>query len=96
MTPYEEYAVINAKIAELTNQKDSLKVQILQDMIEKGETKVKTDIGSFAIAKLKTWTYSDKVIALGEKYKAEKAKEESTGDATFVESDSLRFTGIKI
>jgi hypothetical protein len=93
---YDEYAVVNAKIANLIAEKDVLKEKILTGMVEKGETKVNTGVGSFAIAKLKSWTYPEKVLAIGEKFKAEKAKAESTGDATFVENDSLRFTMLKL
>lgn len=95
-SPYEEYALLDAKIKALTNQKDELKVQILEAMIDSGEEKVSTSVGSFAISKLKTWTYTSKVTELEEEYKACKAEEESTGDATFVEKPSLRFTQIKL
>ena len=93
---YEEYALIDAKIKALTNKKDEMKIQILEDMVESGEEKVSTSVGSFAIAKLKTWTYTDKVTEAEEEFKALKAEEESTGDATFVEKPSLRFTQIKL
>lgn len=95
-TPYEEYAVLDSKIKALTAQKDELKTKIIEDMIEKGEEKISTGIGSFTISMLKTWTYTPKVAKLEEEYKAQKAYEESTGDATFVEKPSLRFTGIKL
>jgi hypothetical protein len=93
---FEEYAILDSKIKELTNQRDEVKIQILETMVECGEEKISTSVGSFAIAKLKTWTYTDKVAELEEEYKAQKAEEESTGDATFVEKPSLRFTAIKL
>jgi len=93
---YEEYAILDAQIKELTNKKDEIKVQILEDMIANEEEKISTSVGSFAITKLKTWSYTDEVTKLEEEYKAQKATEESNGDATFVEKPSLRFTGIKL
>ena len=93
---YEEFALVNAKIAELTVVKDALKVDILNEMAEKGEKKVETGVGSFTVAKLKSWVYPDKVVKLGEDFKVAKAKAESNGEATYTENDSLRFTQIKL
>ena len=93
---YEEYAILDAQIKELNNKKDSLKVQILEDMIANEEDKISTSVGSFSIAKLKSWTYTDKVDILKQELDAQKASEESTGEATFEEKPSLRFTGIKL
>ena len=93
---YQEYAVLDAKIKTLTEAKDALKVKILEDMAERKEEKAETSFGKFTISMLKTWTYTKKVAELEEEYKARKAQEESTGDATYVEKPSLRFTGIKL
>ena len=96
MSHYEEYAVLDAQIKALTAQKDGIKVKILEDMVNSGEEKIQTSVGKFSISKLKSWTYSDKVTDLEEKYKAEKAHEEMAGIATFEEKPSLRFTGINL
>ena len=93
---HEEYAVIDAKIRALTAQKDSLRVRILEDMIENKEKAIDTSVGRFSVTKLKTWTYTTKVEKLEEDYKALKATEQSTGDATFEEKESLRFTQFKL
>ena len=96
MNHYEEYAIIDAKIKDLENQKDSLRGLILKDMVDSGQDAIDTSVGKFSVTRLKAWTYPDKVIELGEKFKAAKANAESTGDATFVEKESLRFTQIKL
>jgi len=96
MKYYDEYAVLDAHIKELENKKDELRGLILKDMSESGEESIETAVGKFSVTKLKTWTYTEKVIELNEKWKALKAKEESTGDATYVEKESLRFTQIKL
>jgi len=96
MNNYEQYAIIDSKIKALTNQKDELKTKILEEMIESGEEKVKTSVGSFSKVVLKSWEYPEEVVKLGEEYKAAKASAESTGDATFTESNSLRFVQIKL
>jgi DNA-directed RNA polymerase subunit F len=93
---YEEYAVLDSKIKTLTEAKDVLKAKILEDMAERKEEKAETSVGKFTISMLKTWTYTPKVAKLEEEFKAQKAHEESTGDATFVEKPSLRFTQVKL
>jgi hypothetical protein len=95
-TLYEEYALIDAQMRDLENKKDTLRVHILKMMIEKDEQKVETPFGSFTIAKLKKWMYPDKVLKIGEDFKAAKAKSESTGEATYTEQESLRFTQTKL
>lgn len=96
MTEYEEYLVIDNKIKELTAQKEVLKTKILTAMVETGEKKKVTDVGTFTVSKLKTWTYSPLVTEMKDNLDAQKAKEESTGQATFVEKESLRFTGLSL
>lgn len=93
---YEEYASIDQKIKVLTEQKEQLRGVIVAEMLEKGEEKIETAVGSFSIARRKTWTYPEKVLEIGEKFKAAKAKSESTGEATYTEEESLRFNQIKL
>ncbi len=93
---YDEYAVINAEISRLEAKKDELKGLILQEMVESGEESVETQVGKFTITRSKSWVYPEKVIEMGDKFKAAKAKAESTGDATYTEKESLRFTAIKL
>ena len=89
---YDQYAVISAQIDALKVQKDEIKANIMAHMEENEESKVETAVGKFSITQLKTWTYTPKVKELNEEFKAQKATEESTGEATFVENPSLRFT----
>jgi len=96
MNIYEECGILDAKIKALQDQKDALRVKILEDMVSSGQSKVVTTVGTFSVAKLKTWTYPDYVTEMNENYKAAKAKAESTGDATYVESESLKFNPIKL
>ena len=93
---YEQYALLDAQIKDLTNKKNELKVEILQDMIARGVESEKNTLGKFTISLLKKWEYTDNVKELNEQYKTAKAREESTGDATYVEEESLRFTPSKI
>ena len=95
MTIYEEYAILEAQIKALENQKDSLRVGILKSMAEAGQKSVNTSMGKFSIVKLKVWIYPKSVLKIGDDFKAAKAKAESTGDATYTESESLRFNQIK-
>lgn len=95
-TIFEEYAVLTAQIKALTDKKDDLRDQILEDLSEQEVDTVATAVGKFTVAKLKSWTYSNKVAELEEEYKAQKALEESTGEATYEEKSSLRFNPIKL
>ncbi len=63
---YEEYAVIDAEIKALEGKKDELRVLILKDMVDQGQEAVETSVGKFSVTKLKTWTYPEKVLSLGE------------------------------
>jgi hypothetical protein len=96
MNIYYEYALLKTKMTELEAKEAELRTKILEEMVEKGEEKIETSIGSFKKATLKKWTYTDKVAELEEDFKARKALEQSTGDATFVEQPSLRFTPVKL
>lgn len=96
MNLYDEYAVLDDQIRRMTEKKENLRFEILANMEAQKTDRIETPIGKFTIAKLKTWTYPAKVLAINEKFKAEKAKAESTGDATYTEIDSLRFTKLAI
>ena len=93
---YEEYAVLNAQIKTLKAKQDELREAILQSIIAAGVSKVATSVGSFSVTNLKTWTYSLATVQMLEDIKAVKASEESTGEATFEEKPSLRFTMLKL
>lgn len=93
---YEEYASVDAQIKALELKKEQLRPHIIQMMIDDGIDKLETALGKFSITKLKKWVYSEAVNELADKLKAAKAREESTGDATFEETDSLRFTAAKL
>ena len=92
---FEEYAVLDAKIKQLTKEKDEMKVEIIQNFIDSAESTAETVVGKFTLATLKTWSYTDKVKKMDENFKAQKAMEQSTGEATFEEKPSLRFTAAK-
>ena len=89
---YEEYAMLDAEEAAIKEKKEQLRPHIVKMMIEKGEKKVETAVGSFSVGKRKSWTYPEAVKAINDQFKAAKAKAESTGEATFEEVDQLRFT----
>lgn len=93
---YEEYAILQSEIDALEAKKEQLRPHILKMMVEKGEKKVETSVGSFSVSKRKTWRYPEWVNAIGEQFDEAKAKAQSTGEAEFEESDSLRFTSAKL
>lgn len=96
---YEEYALITAQIKALEEKRDEKKEAIMQQMQDKGTEKQVHSLGSFSITKLKKWTYPEYILDLVDHVKAKKAKKakaESTGEATFTEEPSLRFTAAKL
>lgn len=92
---FTEYAVINARIKDLISLKEQLRETILEDMAKNKVEFQETASGRFSISKLKSWKYSSKVERANEELKAMKAMEESTGDASYEEKPSLRFTPVK-
>lgn len=93
---FGEYAELDAQIKALEAKKEQLRPHIVNMMIERGEEKVETEFGKFSVNALKKWSYPEEVVELGEEFKAAKAKAESTGEATYEETPSLRFTPAKL
>lgn len=93
---YEEYALLVTEEEKIKTKKEQLRPLIMEQMIRNGEKKVDTGVGSFSVNKLKKWTYPEHITKMEEDFKAEKAKTQSTGEATYVEEDSLRFTIVKL
>ncbi len=93
---YEEYALLESQEQDIKKKKEKLRPLIMQQMLAKGQKKIETGVGSFSVNPLKKWTYPERIVKMGEDFKAEKAKTESTGEATFVEEPSLRFTILKL
>jgi len=100
---YEEYAIIDSQIEVLEAKKADIRVKIVKDMTTRGVLTEKHSLGAFTITKLKSWTYPEyveekkkEVKAVEDEFKALKKKSEDVGDATYEESDSLRFTSVKL
>lgn len=93
---YEQFAILDAQVKEMTKQRDALKIAIIEDIVSRGEDKAETGVGKFKIVPLKTWTYSEQVDELKEALDARKATEEENDIATFTEKPSVRFTPIKL
>lgn len=93
---FEEYASVDMQIKALELKKDQLRPFLIDQMNDQKMEKVETSLGKFSITNLKKWNYTEKVTELSDELKARKAKEESTGEATFDEVPSLRFTASKL
>lgn len=93
---YEEYAAIDAEEKAIKLKKEQMRPFIIKRMVEEGIDKIETSLGKFSLTSNKTWTYPEEVVELGEEFKAAKAKAESTGDATYQEEPSFRFTSAKL
>lgn len=93
---FEQYALIDAQIAELETKKEAMRVTMIEHLVREGIEAVSTTLGKFTISKLKKWTYPQAVADKAEEVKTLKARYESTGEATYEEVPSLRFTKLKI
>jgi len=96
MNLYEEYGILVSQMKDLKVKQEEMRTKILGEMVEKDIPNFDISTGKFSIAYTKTWEYPSKVIKLEEDFKAAKAKAQSTKEAKFVETPSLRFTEIKI
>lgn len=96
MNKHEEYATLKDEIKRLTKQAEAIGKQIIEEMVDAGQDSLTLGIGKFTLSPRKTWTYPDRVTALGEKFDAEKAKAQSTGEATYEEKNSLLFTAVNL
>lgn len=93
---YEEYALVVAEIEALELKKEQLRPHILQMMVEKGEKKKETSLGSFSISMLKKWKYPPVIAELEDNLKEAKAKAQSTKEATYEEVPSLKFNKLSL
>lgn len=93
---FEQYALIDAQIAELEAKKESMRASMIEHFMTQGIESIATTLGKFSVTKLKKWTYPQAVADKAEEVKTLKATFESTGEATYEEVPSLRFTKLKI
>ena len=93
---YSEYATLDAQIAALEMKKEQLRPHIIKMMLDEGAKSLDIGVGKFSVGVRKVWKYTEKITELTDKLKAAKAKEESTGEATFDEVDQLRYTAAKL
>lgn len=93
---YSDYAILDAQEKEIKKLKESKRLEIMQHMQVNGETKIQHTFGSFSLSKLKKWEYPEYITKMEDDFKAKKALAESTGEATYTETDSLRFTSVRI
>lgn len=93
---WDEYAQLQAEANAIEEKMSQLRPHIIKMMIERGLDKMETSFGKFAISKRKVWKYPEAVTEIGEQFKEAKARAESTGEATYEEVDSLRFTQAKL
>lgn len=95
-TVLEEYAVVDSQMKELELKKAGLRTKVLEELVAAGVEKVATTLGTFTMSPVKKWSYPEAVSEKEEEVKALKAKLESTGEATYTETPSFRFTGVKL
>lgn len=93
---HEEYAQIESQIQALETKKKQLRPHILQMMIDGGQKKIETSVGTFSAGKTKKWTFPERITKMEEEVEVEKEKAKSTKEATCEETDSLRFTLLKL
>jgi hypothetical protein len=87
------YARTKKQVAELEATLDTLKGELLQEMlaIDGEATKIETDLGNFSVKTLKKWQFPESIVIAEETLKKEKDVAKQTGAATFEEEQSLYF-----
>lgn len=87
------YATLKRQAAQIDNELDTLKTELLPAMLEvDGEnTKIETDLGNFSVKVLKKWTFPEHILMEEEALKKEKEVAKQTGAATYEEEASLYF-----
>ena len=96
--PVIRYAEIKAEIARLNSEAEELQPTVMAKVRELAGDDLKpvdTHLGTFIIARKKTWTYSPTHETMVKAVKDLEAKEQATGDATFEVQEQLRFTAAK-
>lgn len=104
---YAEYALLDQQEREIAARKEAVKTKIIQAMVAEDVKSLDHSLGKFTVSKLKSWTYPDAVSRMEQeskdivaeimdRVKAEKALAESTGEATYTERESLRFTPVTL
>lgn len=92
---FEQYEVTEAKYKVLEAERKELKEQIMLELKKAKVEKVESEFGKFTIASRPVYTYSDKIIALLEKVKIAKVKEEQKGIAVNTPTEYILFTANK-
>ncbi len=93
---FEEYALLESQEKAIKLKKEQLRPFILEKMIKDGINKLDTVVGKFTVEKRKTWTYPERISNMEEELKAEKALAQSTKEATYEETEGLKFISIKL
>ena len=91
----EAYCKLQKAIESLETEQADLKIEIAGEMEKDEIDTVQTDFGSFYFISRKTWKYPEYVDEAKAVFDAEKQKAENNGEATFKESKSLAFRGVK-
>lgn len=91
----EKYASVKVQIAELEAICESLKPDIISDMVSEGAEKVNTSWGSFTLQQNRKWTFTSEVESVRVELKEKEAYEKASGKATYEETPILKFTSKK-
>lgn len=86
------YAKFDAKIKELEDAREEVRVQVLTELKKENLQKTESTYGIFSIATRTNWKYSEAVISLAQKLKIAKVKEEQKGTAKASLTEYLRYT----
>ena len=92
----ENYADIDAQIAELEDKKKEVKTKIQEGMKDAGADKIETNHGSFTIYPRTSWEYSQSIKDSYEALKQQEKSEQETGVAKPTVTESFRFTPLKV
>ena len=91
MDKFEQYAILQTRIKEMSKEADELKKDLIAAVKESGEKTVKKDYGKFTLAVKKNWKYSPAVDMKKEEIKMLQIEEQEKGVAELKETEYLTF-----
>ncbi len=90
-TLLQKYALIEANLLNILEEKDQLRREILKFLLIKKLEKVESEYGSFTVARKKLWQYSPAIEKKEESLKIAKVREQDKGLAKVLVSNYLLY-----
>lgn len=92
---YEEYAILDSRIKQLTEKKDALKKELLEEVLKAPDSKIRKDYGLFSTGTTRKWKFSEDVDKMAMDLEILKENEKENNTAKLEETKYLTFKAKK-